>query len=113
MRFHQVAAASQLAEGMSVAAEIDGRAILLVRSGEMIHALDNLCPHSGARLDRGRVLNGAVVCPLHGARFDLVSGQCRTPQLGHLNPIVTHAVRIVDGHIEVALAVAPMTAPLV
>ena len=104
--------ATQLTEHQSIPVEIDGRAVLLVRSGEKIYALDNLCPHSGARLDKGRVQGGVVICPLHGARFDIATGICRTRQLGDIPPIITHAVRIVEGCVEVALAAAPMTAPV-
>ena len=111
MRFHRVAAAAQLAEGHAVAVDVEGRPILLVRSEDKIYALDNLCPHAGSRLDKGRIVKGAVTCPLHGGRFDLATGKCKTLQLGDILPIVTHAVQVVDDHIEVALVDAPMAEP--
>jgi nitrite reductase/ring-hydroxylating ferredoxin subunit len=108
-----LAAIGALIESRPLAVEIEGRAILLVASGEHIYALDNLCPHSGARLDQGRIIKGVVSCPLHGAKFDLATGHCRTPQIAVSGPIVTHTVRISDGQIEVALADEPVTEPMI
>lgn len=42
--------------------------------------------------------NGWIACPIHGARFDLVSGKTMKPPAKR--PIATYAVRIVDGWIE-------------
>jgi 3-phenylpropionate/trans-cinnamate dioxygenase ferredoxin subunit len=112
MRFHRVIAAAELAEGKGVAVEVEGRDIFLVRCGEKVHALDNLCPHFGAPLKSGRVVNGVIACPLHGARFDLATGECKTRQLGVLPAVVTHTVQVVDGHVEVALSDAPVSAPV-
>ena len=44
---------------------IDGRLV----------AIDDRCPHQGASLARGYVLDGCIVCPWHGSRFD--------PETGH------------------------------
>jgi len=39
------------------------------------YALDNLCPHRKAPLCNGKVENSALVCPRHGAHFDLKTGK--------------------------------------
>jgi phenylpropionate dioxygenase-like ring-hydroxylating dioxygenase large terminal subunit len=44
-------------------------------SGGRAHALAALCPHRGANLARGRVVDGTLECPLHGWRFD-AGGRC-------------------------------------
>ena len=110
--FHPVIDASILAEGRSVALEVEGRPIVLWRSAGEVFALDNLCPHFGSRLDGGRIKDGVLACPLHGARFDLATGRCRSLALG-LGDVVVHAVRIAGGVIEVALSSRPMTQPRV
>jgi NAD(P)H-dependent nitrite reductase small subunit len=38
------------------------------------HTIENACPHKGGPLCDGIVTGTAVVCPLHGRHFDLVSG---------------------------------------
>ena len=77
-----------------------------------LRALDNRDPCSGANvLARGIVGDAdglpVVFSPLFKDRFDLVTGAC----LDHTGVRVgTHPVRVVDGMVEVASAVAP--APL-
>jgi nitrite reductase/ring-hydroxylating ferredoxin subunit len=44
-----------------------------------IHAIDNDCTHDGGPLSEGVVNEGCVVCPWHGAEFDLVTGKALTP----------------------------------
>jgi 3-phenylpropionate/trans-cinnamate dioxygenase ferredoxin subunit len=106
-----VIAEAELAEGQTLAVEIDGRAVLVCRSGGQVHAVDDLCPHAGARLSRGRTARGVVSCPLHGARFDLATGACLSVQMG-LAAVVRHKARVADGRIEVSLSHQPVTPPL-
>lgn len=44
-----------------------GRQLVLWRdSGNMLHALEDVCPHRGAPLSPGVVLNDRIACPYHG-----------------------------------------------
>ncbi len=58
--------------------EIDGREVVLVRTGDVVRALGNACPHKGGPLGLGEVRLGAIVCPWHRFRFDLSTGQSPT-----------------------------------
>lgn len=40
------------------------------------YALEDRCPHAGGLLSTGSVVNGRLVCPWHGRKFDLASGNC-------------------------------------
>ena len=54
--------------------------IILLRSGETVRAYVNVCPHAGRPLclPSGRTLvkEGQVICPFHGASFEIDSGAC-------------------------------------
>jgi phenylpropionate dioxygenase-like ring-hydroxylating dioxygenase large terminal subunit len=53
-----------------------GRELALWRdAGGAIHCVDDLCPHRGASLAAGRVVDGELECPFHGFRFD-GTGRC-------------------------------------
>jgi nitrite reductase/ring-hydroxylating ferredoxin subunit len=86
---------------------IGGREILICHTREGVFALDNICTHAHARLCEGRLRATRVVCPLHGGTFDIRDGRVLGPPAEV--PLPTHAVRIVEGTIEVALS--PSTAP--
>lgn len=99
--WHRLFAASELSEGKMKGAVVDGRDVVVCRSKEGLHALDGICTHAYARMDEGRLRGVRLICPLHGASFD-----CRTGAvLGApaTVPLQMHAVRVVDGHVEVAL----------
>ena len=49
-------------------------AIFRSRAG-LFFAIENICPHRGGPLSEGIIGDGKVVCPLHGHKFDLASGQ--------------------------------------
>ena len=49
-------------------------AVFRGRDGK-VSAIENRCPHRQGPLSEGVVGNGKVVCPLHGHKFDLTSGQ--------------------------------------
>lgn len=61
-------------------------------------AIDNLCPHAGAPLCDGAVLDGKVVCFLHCWEFDLRTGAC---DVGEAWNVRTWAIREQDGRLHV------------
>jgi nitrite reductase/ring-hydroxylating ferredoxin subunit len=56
---------------------IDGRPTVLVRASGQVRKLPAACPHTGGPLALGRIESGCIVCPWHGAAFDLESGKRR------------------------------------
>jgi nitrite reductase/ring-hydroxylating ferredoxin subunit len=56
---------------------IDGRSVVLVRVDDRIKELPAACTHTGGPLALGRLEKGCIVCPWHGAAFDLESGKQR------------------------------------
>ena len=64
-------------EGEPKAVKIEGakNSILVVRHGGQLHAVGNKCPHAGAALNTGVFSCGRIVCPLHGASFDVATGE--------------------------------------
>jgi hypothetical protein len=67
-------------------------------------ALNDRCTHAASRLSSGRIRRGAIMCPLHGARFDLADGRC----IGGAYPAVRQFdLRVVDGMVEIAVPARP------
>ena len=65
---------SDLERGRCHLLRVNGRALVLVRSGDDVHVLDNRCPHMGFPLDRGSIDDGILTCHWHHARFDVTTG---------------------------------------
>ncbi len=82
----------ELAEGTPKRVEIDGRAVCLVRLGSEVHAVDDRCSHAEASLAEGEVDDGQIECWLHGATFDLRTGEATAPPA--TEPIAVHTVTV-------------------
>lgn len=72
--FTRAMALSELPADRPTRAEVDGKAVMLVRSGGQIFALEDRCSHAGCSLARGKLEGGAVICPCHGSTFRLADG---------------------------------------
>ncbi len=92
---------ADLPTGAMRAVTLGGREVVVCHTREGVFALDNICTHAEARLCEGRLRATRLVCPLHGASFDVRDGRVLGPPATVSQP--THPVRIVDGTVEVAL----------
>jgi nitrite reductase/ring-hydroxylating ferredoxin subunit len=90
---------SELPDGAATGVVVEGRHVLLHRSGDEVHALDDLCSHAGALLSRGAVTGCVVTCPLHESVFDLRDGHIVRGPAHHPQPVLPARLR--NGWIEV------------
>ena len=101
-RFSAVARDAEIAEGALYGAFARDVPVLLVRLNGVIHAIGRICTHEYADLAEGELDDGCVVCPLHGSKFDLVTGRALT--LPAVFPEPVYEVAIADGVVYVATA---------
>lgn len=105
--FRRVASVAELPEGELRTVDLPGGRIALARIGGEVLAFDDACTHAGCSLAEGS-LDGAeecVVCPCHGAAFDLRTGE---PVDGPAtDPLRVHEARVVDDWVEVRVDPAP------
>lgn len=100
-RFYPALPMADLSAGELRDVEVAGRRLLIVRLGDDLHAVSNICPHAGSILSQGRLRDDAVQCPLHGIRFRLSDGSIVGRAL--CEPLDVYAVRVRDGLIEVSI----------
>lgn len=63
----------------------DGPQVLLARYQGQVHAFAPNCPHYGAPLEKGRLVEGRIICPWHHACFRVADGTlCEPPALDDL-----------------------------
>jgi nitrite reductase/ring-hydroxylating ferredoxin subunit len=103
-------ALAELPEGAMRVHALDDREILICRTKQGVYALDNICTHAFARLCEGRLRGTRLICPLHGASFDVrdgrVLGAPATRALG------AHEVRVVGERIEISVQPAASVPPI-
>jgi 3-phenylpropionate/trans-cinnamate dioxygenase ferredoxin subunit len=75
----EAAGIDELEPGQAKLIEVDGKEIALFNSNGEYFAIDNECTHVGGPLCEGEIEDGKIICPWHGAEFDLKSGQAIAP----------------------------------
>jgi 3-phenylpropionate/trans-cinnamate dioxygenase ferredoxin component len=71
----RVAALSDIPEGGTLAVEVDGVEVALVRTSEEVFAIHDECSHASIALSEGEVEGCEIECWLHGSMFDLRTGK--------------------------------------
>jgi nitrite reductase/ring-hydroxylating ferredoxin subunit len=98
--------ASAVRDDAPVGADVDGTAVMLVRHDGRVLALSATCPHRGAPLEEGTIVDDCIECPWHGSRFRLGDGALvRGPSA---TPLPAFEVRERDGRVEVRRSRAAM-----
>lgn len=92
---------SELPDRKPKKVSINGEDICLTRIGDEVFAINDTCTHSEASLSEGDVTDFKIECWLHGAEFDLRTGEALT--LPANIAVKTYPVSIVDDVIEVQL----------
>jgi 3-phenylpropionate/trans-cinnamate dioxygenase ferredoxin subunit len=94
-----VGSASDLEDSKSVSADIDGLALLVIRCGSELYAVEDRCTHDGEPLEGAEVEACQIICPRHGAHFCVRTGEALTPPA--YEPLRTFKVREEAGRILV------------
>ena len=68
-----------LVEGKPLKVMVDKIPVCLVKIKDEVFAVEDTCSHSDASLSEGEVNGYRIECWLHGAEFDLRTGQALTP----------------------------------
>jgi 3-phenylpropionate/trans-cinnamate dioxygenase ferredoxin subunit len=88
-----------LADGQTKSIAVGRKMIAVVRTGEDYFAIEDVCTHDGAPLTGGEIEGEQIICPRHGARFCLRTGEALTPPA--YEPVRVYATKIEDGHLWV------------
>lgn len=79
-----------------------GRSFVLWRTEDGVHAAPSRCPHRGADLGTGKVVDGCLTCPYHGVRFGADGHVTYRPAIGTHDDVRASAglrkVPAVDAH---------------
>lgn len=99
--FIEVAAVEELASGERLFIEIDDQSIVVFNIAGQFFAIGDICSHDGGPLGDGDLDGFEVICPRHGARFDVRSG--KVTALPAVEDIPAYPLRLVDGRIEIGI----------
>jgi 3-phenylpropionate/trans-cinnamate dioxygenase ferredoxin subunit len=100
-----VAPESEFGPGQSRLVNVDNVMIAVFNLDGDLYAIEDICSHDGSSmlgcgLKHDELIHGdQIICPRHGARFSIRSGEALTPPA--YEPITAFPVRIEDGIVQV------------
>jgi 3-phenylpropionate/trans-cinnamate dioxygenase ferredoxin component len=96
-RWIDVAGSDAVSETTPLSVEFDGTAVVVVRCGTQLYAVEDRCTHDGESLAGAQVEDCQLICPRHGAHFCLRTGAALTPPA--YEPVRTYAAREENGRV--------------
>jgi 3-phenylpropionate/trans-cinnamate dioxygenase ferredoxin subunit len=81
--------------------EIDNNSIVLFNLAGDYYAIADVCTHDDGPLGEGEIEDHQIICPRHGARFDIPTGEVLA--LPAIQDVPVYPVRVVDGMIEIGI----------
>ena len=94
-----VAKVGELAPGGHRVVDADGTRVVVFNLDGKYHAIEDVCTHDGGQLTGGVIEGEQIVCPRHGARFSITTGDALTAPA--YEPVATFPVRVENGVIQV------------
>ena len=100
--FRPVLALADVGRGRMRSCRIGDLELVVCHTRDGVFAVDNNCTHAFARMSEGYLKGTALSCPLHGATYDVRTGQVlRGPAT---IPLTAYQTRVVGGMVEVAVS---------
>jgi nitrite reductase/ring-hydroxylating ferredoxin subunit len=99
MAFTRVAAVGEIPAGKVKQVTINGRKIGIYNVDGTYYAMEDTCTHRGAPLSEGECEGAVVICPWHGAQFDVTTGSYLSPPASR--GLATYKTQVVGDEIQV------------
>jgi 3-phenylpropionate/trans-cinnamate dioxygenase ferredoxin component len=94
-----VVAESALADREHLVVDVDGSDVAIFKINGQCYAIADVCSHDGAEIASGELDGDEIICPRHGARFCVKTGEVKCAPA--YESIATYPLRVVDGRIQV------------
>ncbi len=98
-QFIKVAKTSDLAPGQKMLVEYDDEDVGLFNLDGQFYAISDVCTHDGGPLVEGKLDGEWIVCPRHGARFNIKTGRQTMPAI---RPVPLYQVKVEGEDISIA-----------
>lgn len=94
-----VIAVDALADGERLVVDVDGEAVAVFKVDGGFYAIADVCTHDGGEIASGELDGDEIVCPRHGARFCVKTGQVKCAPA--YEDVASYPLRIEGGRVQV------------
>ena len=100
--FYEIARVKELPPGERLFIEVDNAQIVIFNIAGQFFAIGDVCTHDDGPLGDGELESYEIVCPRHGAHFDVRSG--KAVRLPAVRPTPSYPVRVVGDVLEIGIS---------
>lgn len=100
-KYFKIAKAADLPNGERLFFELDGKPIVLFALNGEYLAIEDVCTHDSGPVGEGELDGEQIICPRHGARFDIRTGKVLS--FPAVTDLKVYKVRVKDEYIEVGM----------
>lgn len=83
-----VAKYEDVKSGHMIGVDVDGTLVLVANVAGILYAVDGKCTHGAGKLAEGALDGYVVKCPVHGAMFDIRTGEVHKPRRNEYGMLV-------------------------
>jgi 3-phenylpropionate/trans-cinnamate dioxygenase ferredoxin subunit len=101
LEFIPVGSVEEIKEGERLFIEIDDKPIVILNISGHYYAIADVCSHDDGPVGEGSLERFEIICPRHGARFDVRTGKVLA--LPAFVDIPAYPIRLVGDQIEIGI----------
>ena len=101
LTYYEIGPAAELPVGERWFIEVAGYSIVVFNIAGEYYAIEDVCTHDEAPVGEGELDGHEIICPRHGARFDVRTGKSLTPPA--VEDVPYFPIRVTDGNLEIGL----------
>jgi 3-phenylpropionate/trans-cinnamate dioxygenase ferredoxin subunit len=101
IKFYDISPVSELPNGERLFVEIENIPIVIFNIAGELFAIGDVCTHDSGPLGDGLLEGYNIVCPRHGAEFDVRTG--KVLMLPAVVDIPAYPIKVEDGNIQVGI----------
>ncbi len=103
LEFVPIGSINELKDGERLFIEVDEKSIVIINIADKYYAIADICSHDDGPVGEGTLEGYEIICPRHGARFDIRTGKVLA--LPAFVDIPAYAVRLVGDQIEIGIPI--------
>lgn len=100
MKWIDIAEIDEFPSNTSKAVTVEGTKIAVFNLKGEFYAIEDACTHDYKTLTGGAIDGDQVICPWHGARFHIKTGEALSAPA--YDPVATFTTRVENGMVQVA-----------
>ena len=101
LEYIEIVPADKIPSGERLFVDLGGKSIVLFNLAGKLLAIGDVCSHDNGPVGDGEIEENEIICPRHGARFDIRTGKATS--LPALVEIPAYPVRVELGMVQIGI----------